>query len=516
MPAGLSNVVAISGGSFHSLALKYDGTVVAWGDDSAGQIDVPAAALSNVVAIAAGGFHSLALKSDGSVVSWGDNSAGQTAVPTGLTNFVAIAAGDLHSLALTPQSIASLTNIVLNLTNGVPQTNNILPGTIIYYKVNVPPNADFATNLLLSANAPLNIWFITNTPPTTNAATVLMAGSTNGISILSTNSIPTNIVPGTVYYLGVQNTNTITVNYAVEVDFHLVTAPLIVIDSITATNIGGKFGFLLTWFAPSNDLFQVQWTGSLVPATWATFTNIVGYNTNVVVTNPANAQFNFFDDASQTAGVFGPMRFYRLILLGSQPGLTNGLPQTNSVAPGNTAYFSVTVPTNADFATNTLVFATAPVNLLFNQTALPSGTNAGSFTLLANSTGGSSLLSSSTVPPLVPGATYYLGVQNTNSVAVNFALLVNFHLLPATNNPVNIFSITPTGIGATNGFLLKWYAPTNDIFQVQWTGNSRPRTGRALAISSLTPVRRRPRTACSPSSTTACSSRLSVRCVSIA
>ena len=38
--------------------------MVAWGDDSAGQTNVPAG-LTNVVAVAAGGFHSLALKNDG-------------------------------------------------------------------------------------------------------------------------------------------------------------------------------------------------------------------------------------------------------------------------------------------------------------------------------------------------------------------------------------------------------------------------------------------------------------------
>jgi alpha-tubulin suppressor-like RCC1 family protein len=65
--------------------------VVAWGDNSAGQTNVPAG-LSNVVAVAAGGFHSLALKNDGSVVAWGDNTAGQTSVPVGLTNVVAISA----------------------------------------------------------------------------------------------------------------------------------------------------------------------------------------------------------------------------------------------------------------------------------------------------------------------------------------------------------------------------------------------------------------------------------------
>ncbi|MFA6544361.1 MAG: Ig-like domain-containing protein [Limisphaerales bacterium] len=99
VPAGLTNVTAIAAGSYHSLALKSDGTVVAWGDNSNGQSNVPAG-LTNVTAIAAGYGHSLALKSDGTVVAWGDNSNGQSNVPAGLTNVTAIAAGNWHSLAL--------------------------------------------------------------------------------------------------------------------------------------------------------------------------------------------------------------------------------------------------------------------------------------------------------------------------------------------------------------------------------------------------------------------------------
>ena len=63
MPAGLSNVVAIGAGESHSLALKRDGTLLAWGDNSFGQTNVPTG-LSNVLAIAAGpgANHSMALK----------------------------------------------------------------------------------------------------------------------------------------------------------------------------------------------------------------------------------------------------------------------------------------------------------------------------------------------------------------------------------------------------------------------------------------------------------------------
>ncbi len=99
VPAGLAGVVALAGGAYHSLALKSDGTVVAWGDDTYGQTDVPAG-LAGVVALAGGAYHSLALKSDGTVVAWGSDTYGQTSVPTGLSNVVAVAAGGFHSLAL--------------------------------------------------------------------------------------------------------------------------------------------------------------------------------------------------------------------------------------------------------------------------------------------------------------------------------------------------------------------------------------------------------------------------------
>ncbi len=176
---GLTGVTAIAAGGWHSMALKSDGTVVAWGaairpDERTGGADgrdghrrrlvaqpgaeerrhggglglrslsglgtmhgaggaerrdrhrcgrllwrepqpgaeerrhgcrlggqrLPPAGLSGVTAIAAGNSHSLALKADGTVVAWGSNFAGETTVPAGLTGVTAIAAGTYHSLAI--------------------------------------------------------------------------------------------------------------------------------------------------------------------------------------------------------------------------------------------------------------------------------------------------------------------------------------------------------------------------------------------------------------------------------
>jgi len=96
MPAGLTQVVAIAGGSLFDLALKADGSLVAWGS---GAPSAPAG-LTNAVAISARYAHCLALTADGRVVAWGDNWAGSATVPAGLGDVVAVAAGGYHNLAL--------------------------------------------------------------------------------------------------------------------------------------------------------------------------------------------------------------------------------------------------------------------------------------------------------------------------------------------------------------------------------------------------------------------------------
>ncbi len=363
---------------------------------------------------------------------------------------------------------------VTNLIGGQPQTNTVAPGSFAYYAVSVPTNADIATNILQFATGPVNLLFNQTTLPSGLGAgdVTLLSASTVGSTNLTLAGSPP-LVPGQTYYLGVQNTNNVPVNFGIEVDFHLLvlTNPPIIISSIIQTNINGTNGFWLTWFAPSNDLFQVQWTSNLAPPqVWNTFTNIVSYNTNVF-TSPTNTQFNFFDDGSQFP--FGLLRFYRLILLGS--GLTNGAPQTNSIPPGGIAYYSINVPTNADFSTNSLFMTNGPLNLLFSQTVPPTGTNSGDYLLFSASANASAILSTNSPPPFfVPGGTYYLGVQNTNSFAVNYSIEVDFHLFTLTNPPTNsvsISSITYTNIGGTNDILLRWIAPANYQFQIQWVTN---------------------------------------------
>ncbi len=127
---GLSGVTQIDGGYRHALALLDNGTVMAWGGGTEGQLGdgaatkrltpVPVPGLSNVVAISAGEENSVALLADGSVMAWGDNEYGslgdggstgpdtcagdpcsKVPVPVpGVSNVIAISTSQYYSLAL--------------------------------------------------------------------------------------------------------------------------------------------------------------------------------------------------------------------------------------------------------------------------------------------------------------------------------------------------------------------------------------------------------------------------------
>ncbi len=99
VPPDLDDAVAVAGGDFHTLALRRNGALIAWGSNGDHQTNVPADGL-RIVGIACGAAHNLAIRENGDVIAWGCNDFGQANVPAAARSALAVAAGDSHSLAL--------------------------------------------------------------------------------------------------------------------------------------------------------------------------------------------------------------------------------------------------------------------------------------------------------------------------------------------------------------------------------------------------------------------------------
>jgi hypothetical protein len=112
----LGDVTAISAGGAHSLALRKDGTVLAWGENKLGQIGdgtllnrerpVVVPGIRNAVAIAASSHFSVAVLADGTAMEWGGTYNNPTPRPIpamlpGVRGARSVVAGDNHAAALT-------------------------------------------------------------------------------------------------------------------------------------------------------------------------------------------------------------------------------------------------------------------------------------------------------------------------------------------------------------------------------------------------------------------------------
>jgi len=207
-PPGLTNVVAVSAGLNDALALRDDGTVVAWGANDSGITNVPSTA-TNVVAISSGWLYHMVLSGDGTVETWGNSAA---TPPSGLNNVVAIAAGG-HQFCLALHSDRTVFGWGSNgagQTNIPPDATNVIAvaagldhcmalrgdGTVTAWGDNsfgacdVPPNltnvvaisAGWSQSLALRANGTVVGWGsnVVNLSPSLTNVVVMAAGWDSG------------------------------------------------------------------------------------------------------------------------------------------------------------------------------------------------------------------------------------------------------------------------------------------------------------------------------------------------
>jgi len=132
--SSLTDVTAISGGGYRSFALKSDGTMWAWGSNGSGQlgdgtsgtgadkstpVQVKASAdtvLTDVTTISGGESHTLALKSNGTVWAWGANYDGQLGNDSKVSSSIPV---EIMSLAIEDDSGGLSTVIIIAIAVAV-------------------------------------------------------------------------------------------------------------------------------------------------------------------------------------------------------------------------------------------------------------------------------------------------------------------------------------------------------------------------------------------------------------
>jgi len=90
----MDDVIDVSIGTLHTMAITSDGTLWAWGSNQSGlqagwlgdgtmvSRRVPTKIKDNVICVSAGNYHSMAITEDGSLWAWGDNTYGQLGTGT--------------------------------------------------------------------------------------------------------------------------------------------------------------------------------------------------------------------------------------------------------------------------------------------------------------------------------------------------------------------------------------------------------------------------------------------------
>jgi alpha-tubulin suppressor-like RCC1 family protein len=180
-----TTVTALAGGVSHSLALTSTGQVLAWGENTFGQLGNPTTAGSSipvavslasgttVTAIAAGANHSLAVNSTGQALAWGNNANGQ------LGNGTTTASSTPVAVSLPRGTTATA------IAGGVSSNHSLLltsTGQVLAWGYN--GNGQLGNGTLVESSSPVAVSL-----PSGTTAIAIAAGSIHSLALSSTNQV---------------------------------------------------------------------------------------------------------------------------------------------------------------------------------------------------------------------------------------------------------------------------------------------------------------------------------------
>ncbi len=323
-PNGPADIVAVSAAVDHSVALKSDGTVFAWGDNMNGQCDVPAG-LANVTEIAAGEFFSVALKSDRSIVTWGANDYGQRDLPSSLTGVTDISAGRGHVLALknngtvvgwgcnvfgqatVPAGLTAVKSILAAGNYSVAVKTN---GTVVAWGANDSGQTDLPSGLRVKAVAGRTTWCMAlrtnNTviawgeypalPAGLNNISAIAAGQNHGLALTSAGAV---IAWGTDPSGATAVPNTLPRPFAIAASWHhsaaLATGSVsIAAARLTNPRLTGN-NFMVSLASQTGVTYVLECKDSFADSSWTPISTVAGTGSQVTLTdNSASSSRRFY------------------------------------------------------------------------------------------------------------------------------------------------------------------------------------------------------------------------------